>query len=196
MLEGDFIESKEQIISFEQLDGVVSKRSVEGLLQWVYHGKVHFDIEKHEDQVSAAIELARLADMCNIRDLEAQMAECIKAILISDPMPLSRADKLTRRIKVGERDTHAITSQHIFSARYLPQGHAVRRIIATASVEGFFRWKDYKFAREARQCPTFAADLLEEVGLALDNLEYAEEDPVKVKNPITGEEFDIDRRYS
>jgi hypothetical protein len=63
-----------------------------------------------------------------------------------------------------------VTEKHIDSAGVLPQGHVVRRTLAAASVEGFFKKKDYKFARMAREHPTFGADLLDQVKLTLFSL--------------------------
>lgn len=48
---------------------------------------VRFDVQKLEVQISAAIELARLADMCKKNGLEAQMARNIRKTLIANPNP-------------------------------------------------------------------------------------------------------------
>lgn len=191
MFEGDISQSKDfggryerQAVSLDPIEGVVSKQSVEGLLQWLYNGKVDFDIEDYEDHVSAAIEVARLALMCNVSGLGDCMAECVQEIIKSEPQK-----------RCSERDTHAITSQHILSASYLPQGHAVRHIIAAASVVGFLDRKIYRFVREAREIPNFGADLLEEVSKTLDTMHYNNDGKPAYNCPITGEEFTFYRRF-
>ncbi|KAL4860661.1 hypothetical protein BDV12DRAFT_94060 [Aspergillus spectabilis] len=86
MFEGNFAEAK-QVATLEEVEGVVSVRSLEALIQWLYLRRIQFDCEGPEDQISATIELVRLADMCNITGMESQMAQYIKAILVANPDP-------------------------------------------------------------------------------------------------------------
>lgn len=77
MFEGSFREAQEQAVDLELMEGVISKRSVEALFQWLYLGIVKFNIEDPEEKISAAIELARLADRYEITGIESQMAEFV-----------------------------------------------------------------------------------------------------------------------
>ncbi|KAJ5380878.1 uncharacterized protein N7496_003306 [Penicillium cataractarum] len=180
MFEGEFIEGQTQTVEMQEIEGIVSEQSFVALLQWLYHRRVEFGTDDEPDEeITAAIELARLADMCNVKELETEMAEYIKKVLIKNPEPDGWKDI----------NTYHLTEEHIRSAHYLPPGHSVRYIIATASVEGFLKDDGYKFADMAQECPTFGADLLLQVRLALNSVDY--DDRPMVKDPLTGKEFRI-----
>ncbi|KAJ5460772.1 uncharacterized protein N7458_002324 [Penicillium daleae] len=83
MFESEFIEGQTKTVDMKEIEDVVSPRSMEALLQWLWHRRVRFD-NKPGDQISAAIELCRLADMCNIKGLGAEMALSIKNVLIAN----------------------------------------------------------------------------------------------------------------
>lgn len=167
----------ERTITLPQIEGVVSTQSVEALLQWVYLGGVVFDAHDPGDQIDAAIELARLADLCGVGALEDHMAEYIRNILSSNPHP-----EPTLYWRHKDTNTYCLASHQIISALYLPQGHSVRRVLAEACVEGYLRDRNHKFAEETQLYPSFGADLLAAVGVALDGLvsatNIAFEDPI------------------
>lgn len=165
MFEGDFLESDTQSATLETIKGVVSEQSFEGLLQWIYSGKVKFHFPEPEACISAIIEVSRLADLCHIPKLESQMAQCIKEILTNlQPVEYSASQRS------WDNYLPILTAEHIASAAHLPTGHQVRRILVMASVHGFFKGRDFKFTQEMHNYPTFAADLLQEVRAALDTL--------------------------
>jgi hypothetical protein len=88
--------------------------------------------------------------------MESLMAEHIKAIILAnlapeDPEWLGRAP---------DTNTFYLTSQHITSVVTLPEGHPVRAILATATVEGCLRKNNYIFEREPSSVPEFSVDLL------------------------------------
>ncbi|CAG8947743.1 unnamed protein product [Penicillium salamii] len=87
MFNSEFLESQQQMATLEETDDDVSVRSLEALIQWLYHRTVSFGIEDPEEHISAAIELARLADKYNIIGLETIMAQCIRNILKHNPHP-------------------------------------------------------------------------------------------------------------
>jgi hypothetical protein len=161
-------------------------------VQWIYLRRIQFDCEGPEDQISAAIELVRLADMCNITGMESQMARYIKDVLVCNPDP--RCDgSFLRHI---DTNTYCLTRQHIIWATFLPPGHLVSRILAAASVEGYLRDENYKFVQETHEYPTFGADLLQEVKSTLNRIESATrkttfEDPISGKRVIikSGSDF-------
>ncbi|KAJ6096105.1 hypothetical protein N7486_006851 [Penicillium sp. IBT 16267x] len=157
MFKGEFLESKALTVTLEEMEGVVSVRGLEALFQL---GVVKFDIEDRVEDISASLELVRLADMYDVFELDAVMARYIKDLIIVIP-------SFNRHI---DTNTHHLTADHIISAAVLHREHAVRRLLAEASVEGFLRSEHHKFAHLTEDCPSFAADLLREVRLTLNRL--------------------------
>jgi hypothetical protein len=70
MFEGEFLESQQLIADLEEMEYVISVRSLEALFQWLYLRVVKFDIEDPAEHISAAMELVRLADKYTIIGLE------------------------------------------------------------------------------------------------------------------------------
>ncbi|KAJ5628274.1 hypothetical protein N7490_010502 [Penicillium lividum] len=186
MFEGNFAEGEQQVATLQELEGVVSVQSFEALIQWLYLRRIQFDCEGPEDQISAAIEFVRLADMCHIVGIESQMARYIKDILIANPDPRNN-DFLERHI---DTNTYYLTRQHIIWASFLPPGHSVRRVLAAASVEGYLRGANYKFVQETQEHPTFGADLLQEVRSTLGGLKVSKR-VTSLEDPISGTEISI-----
>ncbi|CAG7972785.1 unnamed protein product [Penicillium salamii] len=180
MFKGNFPEKEQQSVTMESVEGVVSVQSFEALMQWFYMHKIHFDSKIPGDQISAVIELIRLADMCNITGMDTEMAQYIKDILVANPDPRN-----SRTYHIADSNTHCLTSQHIISATFLPQGHPVRRILAAASVEGYLRTGNYKFRKETHEHPAFGADLLHEVRLALNGSRQEKRYTI-IRDPISG----------
>ncbi|KAJ5489175.1 hypothetical protein N7539_004065 [Penicillium diatomitis] len=142
MFEGHFKESQEMIADLEEMECVVS------------------DPGEH---ITAAMELVRLADKYNIVGLETKMAQYIREIIIANPHP--EAKKFWPPVDIN---TYWIDREHIISAISLRREHPVRQTLAAASVAGYLRSDNYKFIEETQEYPSFAADLLLEVGSALD----------------------------
>jgi hypothetical protein len=65
--------------------------------------------------------------------------------------------------RVPDTNTYCITSRHIASAAFLPEGHPVRSKLAPAAVEGHLRHDNHKFRKDAQDIPNFSVDLLEAV---------------------------------
>ncbi|KAJ5318725.1 hypothetical protein N7476_005145 [Penicillium atrosanguineum] len=171
-------QSSPPTVTLEKVEGVVSVQSLEALLQWLYLRMVRFDVDDPGYQISAAIELARLADMCHVSGLEVEMARCIRNVLIANPNPES--NPLWRH---ADTNTFCLTSQHIASASVLPGNHLVRHILAEASVEGYLRDQNHKFAAETQRYPSFGADFLKEVSIALNGLKSASK--VAFQDPVS-----------
>ncbi|KAI2734749.1 hypothetical protein DTO013E5_9726 [Penicillium roqueforti] len=178
---GHFKESQDQALDLEEMDGIISNRALEGLLQWLYRGIVRFDIKNREENISAAMELVRFADMYEILGLETEMAKYIQDILLDADTEFYGID----------RNTWFINSDHIISALNLPHDHAVRRLLAAASVEGYMRSDDYKFADLTQEYPPFGADLLRGVQLALRGLRRSD---ASLVDPIRGGRIYINNR--
>lgn len=116
MFEGNFSETQQQTATLEEIEGVVSVRSLEALVEWLYLRNVRFDSKDPEDQISAAIELVRLADMCNISRMESQLAQYIKAVLITNPD--RKSNGFWRHV---DTNTYCLKPQHIILVSRLPQ---------------------------------------------------------------------------
>lgn len=165
MFEGEFKEGQQQTAILEDIEGIVSVQSLEAFLQWLYLRKIKFEITEPEHQISAVIELARFADMCVITQMEAQIARHFKNLLLANPNPKTSKGGISV-------NTYCLTSHHVISANFLPQGHPIRRTLAAATVKGYLLCEHHRFAQEAREYPSFGADLLEEVGLALKGFRF------------------------
>ncbi|KAL2831918.1 hypothetical protein BJY01DRAFT_226299, partial [Aspergillus pseudoustus] len=153
MSEGRYKEGQQQTAVLQDIEGVVSVQSLEAFLQWLYVRKIKFETTEPEHQISAMIELARFTDMCIVTKMEAQIALRLKKLLLANPNPESTECGINI-------NTYCLRSQHITSATFLPQGHAVRRILAAATVEEYLHCEHHRFAQEAQEHPTYGVDLL------------------------------------
>ena len=186
---GPFKEGEEQSTTLEEIDGVVSTQSFQMLVQWVCLGRVVFGESMPEEAITAAIEFARLADMCRITGMESLTAEHIKAIIVANPAP---EDSEWAGWRAPDTNTHCLTSQHITSAVALPEEHPVRAILAAATVEGCLRQHNYKFEREASRIPEFSVDLLKAVRATIESItiEYS---ATTFEDPISGVRLGLKR---
>lgn len=180
MFSGEFLESQQQTATLEETEDDISVRSLEALIQWLYLHNVEFGIEDPGEHISAAMELARLADKYDIVGLEAVMAQYIKNILKSNPHPQNGA--AWRNV---DYNTYYLTRDHIASATLLPRGHPVRGVLAAASVDGFLRSPEHKFSEEIYVYPSFGADLLQETRLVLYTVKPLQD--ATFEDPISGE---------
>ncbi|KAJ5766682.1 uncharacterized protein N7511_004298 [Penicillium nucicola] len=184
MFNSEFLESQQQTATLEETEDDVSVRSLEALFQWLYQRTVRFGIEDPGEHISAAMELARLADKYDIIELETTMAQYIKNILKYNPHPQNNIS--WRHV---DSNTYYLTHDHIASASLLPQGHPVRSVLAAASVEGFLRSAKHKFSEEVHAYPSFGADLLQETRLVLHRVE-----PLRAatfEDPISGKRSEL-----
>jgi hypothetical protein len=182
-----------------EIDGVVSTRSFELLVQWLYLGRVVFGNLTPKESITATIEFVRLADMCGVTGVGSLTAEHIKAIIKANPAPpQTPASIYSGKKRDPDTNTYCITSQHITSAAFLPEGHPVRSILATAAVEGYLRHDNHKFREEAQNIPNFSVDLLKAVRTTLKKLTYKDykilfEDPISGKTlPMNNDNVDFD----
>lgn len=76
-------EAEKHTVTLEAMDGIVSDQSLEALLQWLYLKRVRFDCSDPQDQMSVIIELARLADMCEVIDIQPQLLQDAKNLINS-----------------------------------------------------------------------------------------------------------------
>ncbi|KAJ5108919.1 hypothetical protein N7456_005594 [Penicillium angulare] len=181
MFKGPFKESQQMIAELEEMEYVVSVRSVQALIQWLYCRTVKFSINDPGERITAALELVRLADKYIIVGIEAQMAQYIREIIVANPHPIATLYGSRR-----DTNTYWIAHEHIISASYLRRGHPVRQILATACVSGYLH---HKFFKEAEEYPSFAADLLLEVKSTLGR---PNSKPAGTfEDPITGRIFEL-----
>ncbi|CAG8105701.1 unnamed protein product [Penicillium salamii] len=180
MFNGELLESQQQTATLEETKDDISVRSLEALFQWLYLHTVEFGIEDPGEHISAAMELARLADKYDIVGLEATMAQYIKNILKSNPHPENGP-----ALRNVDYNTYHLTHDHIASATLLPRGHPVRSVLAAASVDGFLRSPEHKFSEEIHAYPSFGADLLQETRLVLHTVKPLH--AATFEDPISGE---------
>jgi len=182
---GKFKEGKEQSTTLEEINGVVSTQSFQMLAQWICLGRVVFSAPKSQESqesISAAIEFARLADMCGVTGMNSMIAAHIKQVIMADadPRHLKATSKRNHRA-----NTFCITPQHIISAANLSVGHPVRKMLANSAVEECLYTREFKFIKESREVPGFATDLLQAVKITLDTMVF-ESGGAKIKEPISG----------
>jgi hypothetical protein len=183
--EGKFQEGMEQAITLPKLDGVVSVRSFEMLIQWLYLGRVVLKQLPAEEEIDAIIEFVRIADMCQISGMESSMAERIKTIVMNTPERWSTVPEELA-------STYNISSEHIISAANLPDGHPVRCILAAAAVEGYLQYDDHKFKCVTEQVHNFSVDLLKAVKTTLKSSKRIRyHNHLIVKHPITDKDLNI-----
>ena len=158
MFKGDFKEGVEQSTTLEEIDGVVSTRSFEMLVKWLYVGKINIDEATSEETITASLEFVRLADMCRVFGMEKLIAGRIKTMIVGQPP--TESNKKTATIAHNA----CLTSEHIMSAVLLPDGHPVRTILTLAAVPAYLNRDNY--LSEALDNGVFAVDLLKEVQIA------------------------------
>ncbi|PMD52302.1 uncharacterized protein K444DRAFT_258297, partial [Hyaloscypha bicolor E] len=186
MFDGGFKEGKEDIAKLDELEGTVSVRSFELLIQWIYTGRVIVETTILAEEIEAIVEFARLADFCQVEGVEKLVAERIKALI---------GTKADLDWIQSPDNTKYITSRAILWASFLPGDHAVRNILAAASVEGYLRSNEHKFDKETRSIHNFAADLLKEVKLTLGTLTGDRNVGFYVEDPISGGSFSLGPTY-
>jgi hypothetical protein len=108
---GHFKESQEQALGLEEMDDHLNpcSRSSSSI---AIPGIIKFDIESPKENISAAMELVRFADMYEIDGLEAEMAKYIEEILVSANIPSDYYGI--------EHNTYFLKPNHIISALNLP----------------------------------------------------------------------------
>ncbi|KAJ5133723.1 hypothetical protein N7448_001254 [Penicillium atrosanguineum] len=186
MFDGKFFEGKTNGATLKVIEGVLSLRSFEMLLQWLYIGNITYYSEDAGARISALIELARLADMCAVHALEAATAKFIKDLILTTS-DLARVGHK----KNPNANTYALSSHNIQSATELPQGHEVRAVLAGASFEGYLLSKNHKFHALILENPQFRRDLICELE---KGLKQAGPSTGYLVDPISGRSFHINAR--
>ncbi|PLB51643.1 hypothetical protein P170DRAFT_422633 [Aspergillus steynii IBT 23096] len=159
MFEGRFMEAEQQSVELQEIDGVVTNRAFQLLLQWMYLGHVIPADEVATSWITLLVEFARLADFLKINEVDIAIARFIKdSIAVNSPWEFLRPP---------HANIHHIIPEHIQAASRLPRRHVVRRLFASASFDAYMHSVDFKFANEVRDIQDFAADLLDEVKVAL-----------------------------
>ncbi|KAJ5244308.1 hypothetical protein N7489_004404 [Penicillium chrysogenum] len=113
---GRFREAQEQVVEIQEMTGVVSKHSLEALIQWLYLDSLKFDWHDPEECIESAIELARLADKYGITRIESQTAEYIKETIIANQLRGDDNDRVP-----SNSNTHLLAEEDIVSALMLPR---------------------------------------------------------------------------
>jgi hypothetical protein len=98
------------------------------------------------------------------------MAERLR-VIFAEPV-LDPSGKRTRQAPVGHNVKY-VTPLHIASASHLPPDNPVRRMFARAAVEGYLCNRQSPFLASTKDTPSFATDLLREVGESVDSMVQA-----------------------
>ncbi|KAJ5977041.1 hypothetical protein N7501_000383 [Penicillium viridicatum] len=174
MFEGSFREAQEQAVDLELMEGVISKRSLGALFQWLYLRIVKFNIKDLREHISATIELARLADKYRITGIESQTAEYIQEIILANPDLENEADP---EDKLGYNQTFLLRSEHIISGTLLYCGHPLSDELAYIATKSTMSNKTLKQMYpfdfdgngmiKATRTPEYSAPLIRAHGLPL-----------------------------
>lgn len=146
MFQDCFIEGIEGEATLEEIDGVVSPRSLENLLQWIYREKIIFTSRTPQDQISEGLEFLRMADMCDTHGMEQVLADYMQNVV--------------KDVVLRER-TNVILPQHIASTSLLPRNHPFRSVVAKALVLPLI--ENEEFSLSLSDYPSICADILKEV---------------------------------
>jgi hypothetical protein len=180
-----FMEGAKLSTILEEIDGVVSTRSFEMLVQWVCLNRIVFGDLPPAEAIAASIEFARLADMFSIMGLESLIAGHIKTIILTNKP--AKAGVFTTPL---DEHTYHLTLEHINSGVLLPEGHSVRKMLVSAAVKGYLLRDHRKVFMEIQGLPDFAVDLLKEVKVALDSLQ-AEKRGMTFEDPFSGQRINL-----
>lgn len=166
MFSGEFSEAKTQSANIKEIEDVLSVQSFEALLQWIHTGQTILSSKSGSpgDVVYAIVELVRLADMCEVGEIEVPAVKFLQ-------------NDLTNYQWKG-----IMRSRAFGSASYLPSGHPVRSIIGKLAAQEFLSTPHAAF----REFPpsTLEQEVLQEVHGALTG---SDEDVYYV-DPITRKE--------
>ncbi|KAE8397155.1 hypothetical protein BDV37DRAFT_266429 [Aspergillus pseudonomiae] len=184
MFKGNFKEGEDQSAVLEEVEGVVSNRSFQLLLQWLYLGRVILGKESPAEWISAMIELARLADMLSIDNMESPITEYIQSTILANPPPNNNIC-----FRDPNTNVHHITPGNVDAASHLPKEHSVRMLLVKAAIDAYLHCDDFKFSEELRNVPDFAADILGELKIALQSVTLGKYTPCHFKDPLSGKEL-------
>lgn len=180
--ENSFKEGIEKVAVLEEMEGVVSSRSLDSLLQWIYRDNASFESTELPDIISEMLEFLRMADMCDVHGMEKPVTRYILAAL-------KKAD-FSQRSKI-------LLPHHISSTGRLPVGHPLRSVIAKAIMRPFFEEGDFPFFDELSQVPSLSGDFLKEVRAMIHHSHpVAKKIPfqilhVKYQDPLSNNSRDI-----
>lgn len=139
--------------------------------------KVVLDSRTIEDEIMALIDLARLADHCEIYGLEEDLSAKIKQILLESIQERGNPDGISTILRAS----------HFSAASQLPFGHPVRRVMAAAAVPAFIRCEPFYLCSEVTSTPSLALDLLEQLQPILRNCRSN----TSYEDPLTEAELDF-----
>jgi hypothetical protein len=126
-------EGEEQVLTWHEIDSIVSVRSFEMLIQWLYIGRAIVGKVAPREEISAIVEFVRFADMSEVTGMEDMMSEHIKTIILANPLPQNPKYHMQRD---PTTNLHCLEIQHIVYATSLDWGHLARTMFARAAVEG------------------------------------------------------------
>ncbi len=114
------------------------------------------------EAIAVSIEFVRLADVYNVIGLESLMANYIKQMI------LTNKDFPDSILPIDEHTYH-LMFEHIKVGVLLPEGHSVRKVLASSAVKGYLLRNHHQFFQDIERLQDFAVNFLREVKVALDS---------------------------
>lgn len=208
MFDGKFQEGEQKSSTLGEIEGVLSVRSFESLIQWLFVGRIVIQEDTPEDVISRCVELMRLAVFLGITEygLDVVLADRIKQVIKDNPVfhtivhhndtdndgwgtqGIWHGSSRSGGGKKEDSNTTLLSIALIGSASVLPQTNPVRRAMAEAVVRGYFLDSHF-FGEVAEEVPSFEIDLLLAVQAATKTLHKKwPTDEIVYQDPTSGEE--------
>jgi len=111
--------------------------------------RIVFGDSSPAEAIATLIEFARLVDMCNITGLDSLMANHIKQIILADKTVYN-----TVFATPPDQNTYHLMLEHIKAGVLLPEGHYVRKMLASTAVKDilFVINVNVSFSRISKGC--------------------------------------------
>lgn len=155
---GRFIKRIERKAQLEDMDGVVSERSLEMLLKWICRQRIVIVSETIPEKISEALELLRIADMCDVHGLEQALTDFVEDIL--------------RKACISERED-MILPKHVLSSGLLPTAHPFSLMMAKSLATIYIADKEitFPFFDELSRCPGLSAEVTKQLAIMLHGVD-------------------------
>ncbi|TVY37977.1 hypothetical protein LOCC1_G006239 [Lachnellula occidentalis] len=183
MFEGKFREGEEQAVTLPPMEGVISVRSFETLVQYLHLGFVVYPEAASVKEIDHLIEFARFVDMCGITQMNDTISSRLREAIRGTPQQ-HQCHRWGTPVQTTSRESH-VTIKHISAAAALPYGHPVRRIVAETVVGRYLQREEGRhWKKVCREVPGFGLDLLEATQDTMNTVHAGQRD-IHFQDPIT-----------
>jgi hypothetical protein len=198
MFEGKFREGEEQSAVLTEMEGVVSVRSFETLLQYLFLGNVTPNSDLMPEEIDHIIEFMRLADMCGVTGMEEVMAKRLKTIIITYSAYYNQDSGWGLRRGPEDDDKQSIINiSHINAASGLPSGNLLRSVLADTAIHDLFQGTKTKFWEQVcQEVPSFALDLMKATQKTMSTVHTVCREPSYFTDPIDQQTSAFGRNYN